>query len=373
VEQGGSEATQREQFRRALTSLQRLNLVALIAAIPFIGVVHRWIGMTAIPFACWLVLSMSVNRWQAYSVRRSLRRVNGPWDVVQRDIRVFDGLSFLVSLFFACPSIVAIAVDAPDEKWLLACMCVLGTVGANIGIGYGRIASFHIAILPMAASVGISAILYGGQLGLVVFIGSTIFGIATVMTNDQFCRIVRESISLRLQLEAANVELVDKAETDELTQLPNRIALKAEFERQTSDTRAVTGWVLFLDLDGFKEINDVYGHETGDLVLQTVADRLRTNLRPGDRAFRLGGDEFLVVVDKVHGHHQISARLQQAIGAPMELGDVTISVGVSIGAAPVGERTLPEAIAEADRLMYSEKATARSRRVQERTPTVALP
>jgi diguanylate cyclase (GGDEF)-like protein len=369
----GSEEIQREQFRRALISLRRLNLIALVAAIPFLAAVLYWLEVPPLPFAGWVLFAITTNRYQALFSRQALTRLAGPWDKLQLDLRRSDVVGVLVSFTYATPALAALAVNAPVDKWLMASMCVLGTIGANVGIGYGRASSFHLAAFPMAGSVLVSACVRGGELGVVVVIGTTIFGIATVMTNDQFCDVVRESIALRLQLESANLELLGKAETDELTQLPNRIALKSEYER-AADISGQTGAVLFLDLDGFKEINDVHGHETGDLVLQTVANRLRTNLRPGDRAFRLGGDEFLVMVNSSQASQQIAVRLQEAIAMPMQLGDLTLEVGVSIGVAVVDRSaTLAEAIAEADRLMYLEKAAARSSREQHRIPTIALP
>ncbi|WP_216898134.1 sensor domain-containing diguanylate cyclase [Nocardia alni] len=135
------------------------------------------------------------------------------------------------------------------------------------------------------------------------------------------------------------------AHHDNLTGLPNRVLF---FDRLAHATPP-TG-LCYLDLDGFKEINDEYGHTVGDQVLRAVGERLRAAAEPG-LAARLGGDEFIVLVENCTDDDRLltqSDRLLAALAEPIVVAGQSISVGASIGTARVTER--PEAI---DDLMHS--------------------
>ena len=141
------------------------------------------------------------------------------------------------------------------------------------------------------------------------------------------------------------------ASHDPLTGLLNRNGLLAGAD----DVEAV----LFLDLDGFKLVNDTLGHGVGDEVLVRVADRIRRLVRVGDDVVRLGGDEFAVIIRNPLSSaalQALSARIETSIAAPYRIGGVTATVGVSIGQARVGAAgSLPELLDAADALMYRAK------------------
>jgi diguanylate cyclase (GGDEF)-like protein len=151
----------------------------------------------------------------------------------------------------------------------------------------------------------------------------------------------RQRLALTLAAKAAQYEtelqhLSGLALHDALTGLPNRVLLDDRLRHALSARTRRGGHVgvLFLDLDGFKAVNDGYGHAVGDEVLATVASRLRTGVRAGDTPARLSGDEFVVVcegVDDVLALHRAAARLEAAITAPIVLADRTICLGVSVG------------------------------------------
>ncbi|MFE6925500.1 diguanylate cyclase domain-containing protein [Nocardia sp. NPDC057663] len=150
------------------------------------------------------------------------------------------------------------------------------------------------------------------------------------------------------------------ANHDALTGLPNRPHL---FSR-LADAEPPIG-VCYLDLDGFKEINDLWGHTVGDRVLRVVADRMRDGVRPLDAmAARIGGDEFLVLVEECSGEAQLAELaddLVSALTAPLEVDGHMLAVGVSIGAAYFDELpgTVDELVHEADSAMYRNKHDAR--------------
>jgi len=123
---------------------------------------------------------------------------------------------------------------------------------------------------------------------------------------------------------------------DPLTGLPNRVLLVDRLRHALASQRRRGSrvGVLFLDLDGFKAVNDVHGHAVGDEVLATIAARLRNAVRAGDTPARLGGDEFVIVCEGVVDDAALvvaAQRLEGAVCAPIVLGDITIRLGASIG------------------------------------------
>jgi diguanylate cyclase (GGDEF)-like protein len=118
--------------------------------------------------------------------------------------------------------------------------------------------------------------------------------------------------------------------------------------------------LLFIDLDGFKAINDSLGHEAGDKLLAAVARRLSLNLRAEDTLARIGGDEFLAILSGTQSSEEtvaVAAKLQRLVGEPVEYRDQDIVVGCSIGAAFAADNrlTAEEMIRSADAAMYEAK------------------
>jgi diguanylate cyclase (GGDEF)-like protein len=165
---------------------------------------------------------------------------------------------------------------------------------------------------------------------------------------------------------ALSLEVVHTAEHDSLTGLPNRVLLhdrvgQALAVASRNKKRAA---ILFLDLDGFKHINDSLGHSTGDKLLRSIADRLSACVRSGDTVSRQGGDEFVVLlfeVDKPEAAAVIAKRMLEAVCAPHAIeGDVlhiTTSIGLSI--FPDDGLTADTLIKNADTAMYQAKEMGR--------------
>ena len=149
---------------------------------------------------------------------------------------------------------------------------------------------------------------------------------------------------------------------DPLTGLANRTLLRDRLQHSLERTRRGGGMVavVYLDLDDFKQVNDRLGHPAGDRLLQLVATRLQSLLRPEDTLARLGGDEFVVVSDRVpslDAAMAIAHRLERALTPPFEFDAARVLVTASIGVA-VGEAgtDADHVLAHADRAMYSAKA-----------------
>lgn len=161
-----------------------------------------------------------------------------------------------------------------------------------------------------------------------------------------------------------------EAHHDELTGLPNRrlLAERAAAALATSELRRVSCAVLAIDLDGFKEINDRHGHETGDRMLREVAARLTRVMRPQDTVARRGGDEFAVLVPDVGSMtevEKISERLLGAIGQPASFPDgpaeLRVSASIGIALAPEQGRDLERLLQLADLAMYDAKLKGKDR------------
>jgi diguanylate cyclase (GGDEF)-like protein/PAS domain S-box-containing protein len=174
-----------------------------------------------------------------------------------------------------------------------------------------------------------------------------------------------EDASDRFEVE---VRLTHQATHDELTGLPNRALLEDRLSqactRRRRDEHDVSA--LFLDLDGFKSINDHLGHHAGDEVLRIVADRLRQVTRPEDTLARLGGDEFVVVLDGLDAPaaNEAARRIQMAVSQPAVVAGRRISVVASIGVATAGPRDVAsDVLARADADMYARKRGYGERRM----------
>jgi diguanylate cyclase len=156
------------------------------------------------------------------------------------------------------------------------------------------------------------------------------------------------------------------AVTDPLTGLSNRALISerlAEMTRQPLREGRHSA-VLLIDLDRFKPINDVYGHEAGDAVLKAVAAAMRSVIRSGDTAGRLGGDEFAVVLPALPSREaaeSVAQRLVDALRTPVIFGEVLLSVEASIGVAFRDETALDteRLLAHADAAMYAVKRSGR--------------
>ena len=175
--------------------------------------------------------------------------------------------------------------------------------------------------------------------------------------------------SMLVQLQAridAEQRTLYNANHDELTGLPNRRALLAELKTRLENRRASA--VMVIDLDRFKIMNDYLGHGSGDRLLVTIADRIRTSIRMNDFAARLGGDEFVFIVDKAKSEMEVLAtayRILDIIAQPVVIAGQEVSHTASIGIAIAipGESSGLDLLGFADVAMYAAKARGRNQAV----------
>ncbi len=170
------------------------------------------------------------------------------------------------------------------------------------------------------------------------------------------------------EIEKKNRELQLLASSDHLTGLPNRMALfelvDKELSRAGRNGKKV-GIILF-DLDNFKQINDTYGHDSGDLVLREVSRRLSEGLRKGDTIFRLGGDEFTVIVPDIaeSGNlNRVAEKILSLLNHPVEMSGIRCQMSCSLGISqyPEDGDTVNILLKNADIALYEAKNQGRNR------------
>lgn len=167
---------------------------------------------------------------------------------------------------------------------------------------------------------------------------------------------------------AAEEQIRHLAQHDALTGLPNRVLLGDRLQQAIGQAARSERHValLFMDLDHFKEVNDVHGHHVGDLLLRQAAERIRHTLRGSDTVSRLGGDEFIVLLPDLHRSEEalgIGESLRRALSQPFELEGLSLQLSASIGVAsyPDDSADIEDLMRCADLAMYEAKAGGRNR------------
>lgn len=178
-----------------------------------------------------------------------------------------------------------------------------------------------------------------------------------------------EHATLRARAEASEARYRQLATQDQLTGIANRSSLIDDLDLEVGAGRGRRGRLralAFLDLDGFKEINDRHSHSAGDHVLRVVAGRLQSRLRPGDQVARWGGDEFLVLLRDLESERDavlVVERLAASVAEPIPYGGHELRLTASVGVAlldPGEELDLDDLVRRADAAMYRVKRAGRN-------------
>jgi diguanylate cyclase (GGDEF)-like protein len=170
-------------------------------------------------------------------------------------------------------------------------------------------------------------------------------------------------------LKAHEEELHHIAHYDALTNLPNRVLLADRLRQGMAQEqrRGKKLAVVFLDLDGFKAVNDTHGHKAGDQLLITLTSRMKENLREGDTLARIGGDEFVAVLgdlEDIKDSVPMLTRLLSAASQPLMIGDAVLNVSASLGVTCYPQAQDVEAdqlLRQADQAMYQAKLAGKNR------------
>jgi diguanylate cyclase len=225
----------------------------------------------------------------------------------------------------------------------------------------------HLPYVPFGAALGTAVAAYfvqGGRVDGVLFL---LMIAMTVLILVRQLLALRDNRLLNQRLAEVVEDLRHRAYHDPLTGLPNRALLLDTLERRLEAGRPVA--LLYVDLDGFKPVNDTHGHEAGDRVLSTIAERLAGCAGPADLVARLGGDEFALLVPP-GAADRVAARVIAAVGVPVPVRGATVTVGASVGVArhPAGAGSgvgsgAGDLMRHADLAMYAAKLRGRNRAV----------
>jgi diguanylate cyclase (GGDEF)-like protein/PAS domain S-box-containing protein len=180
---------------------------------------------------------------------------------------------------------------------------------------------------------------------------------------------VRDASGRAHRMAGAQTDVTDRRAYDSLTGLPNRalfverVGYAAARARRRSEHRFA---LLFIDLDGFKAVNDTLGHPAGDQVLVAVARRLEACVRPGDVVARLGGDEYAVLlerIDQAAGATEVASRILVELRPPFPVSgrDVMVSASIGIAVSLTGREAVDDLLRDADTAMYRAKAAGKQR------------
>jgi diguanylate cyclase (GGDEF)-like protein len=307
-----------------------LGLVGLLLLLLFAGGARAW------------VLERKVRRQNAdaaYTERRRsriLEEINGSRPLAE----IIEQITELVSFKLR---------GAP-------CWCQIFD-GAKLGNCPSNVASFRIAEEPIPARSG-------PPLGMMY---AAFPSLAEPVANEMDTLSASASLAaLALETRRLYSDLLRRSEFDLLTDIHNRFSLERALNQQIDSARRDAGifGLVYIDLDEFKQVNDIYGHQAGDLYLQDVTTRMKRNLRSCDMLARLGGDEFAVLLPNVHNRAEVAdvaLRLERCLDGPFAVDGYIIHGSASVGFAlyPEDGSTRDGLLSAADAAMYVNKRMRR--------------
>jgi diguanylate cyclase (GGDEF)-like protein/PAS domain S-box-containing protein len=317
-----------------------------------------------------------------FATQHPLRFSTEAWGV-RRDGSEFVGeMSWGIVETAAGPLLLAIGRDVSERRAADARLRAVAAMGERALAGADPAELAADAVELMRASlpvVGVEVRLDGGEslawgeprakegLRLPIGPGDVLLVAPDRKLTDQeasFVHAVANTLATALARRRGEERVRHEAVHDPLTGVANRTLLRDRLEHalaRSQRTGAAIG-VMFIDLDNFKQVNDAFGHATGDAVLVEVGRRLGMAVRPADTVARVGGDEFVVVCEEVDRKSALALgrRLQEAIRPPIVVGGVKHELSASVGIA-VGHTDPDALLGDADVAVYRAKAGGRGR------------
>ncbi|MFD1252326.1 putative diguanylate cyclase YcdT [Devosia equisanguinis] len=271
-------------------------------------------------------------------------------------------------------------IAAVSDRLGQAYAVIAGAVQADYDNAVGWSES---ATIIFAVSLGLSLLAMIGGVALVGLIMSRsvdrlVDGAARFASGDrhhridisvppELSRVAQEFNRMIARIEASETALADLARVDELTQLHNRRAFDEALARAHASYLRGSGsaTLVTLDIDHFKQINDTHGHAAGDAVLRAFANTVRKSLRTSDQLYRIGGEEFAIILSQTEPEMAIDLanRIREAVAAqPIAYRDQDIAITISLGLASLADGANPAEIVEAaDAALYRAKSGGRNR------------
>ncbi len=256
-----------------------------------------------------------------------------------------------------------LSVDPANTEYRWIALCFMFAISAGALGGISGTTQLTLSVLVPMWTIGSLAMLVAGQ--WVLALAMICFLTIVVRDNRSATKLLVELIRLRVESAALAASSEWEATHDPLTGLPNRAGLDA-LARPMPDAGTITA--MFVDLDHFKEVNDRFGHLVGDLVLTEAAARLRAAVRDDDVVGRLGGDEFLVLLQRdidAEASASLADRVIADLEAPFTVGDHDVYVSASIGITrvPAGQTDVNRLVHQSDKALYHAKRNGRRQAV----------
>jgi len=248
-------------------------------------------------------------------------------------------------------------------------MLLLAKFGSAIALGLG-ISGMHYTAMAAASyspdsichAIGSGTSVDNFSIAAIIAIIIVAILIMTLITSALDGHHASENAIIAEELQAANEKLINIAMHDQLTKLPSRRLLedRVEIAINRSDRNNKSFALLMIDLDKFKPVNDKYGHHVGDEILISVAKRLLLCIRKEDTASRIGGDEFVILLNELASEKDaqwVSKKIIETISQPYEMEDIEIDISCSIGISfyPQNGKDLITLMKQADIAMYQSK------------------
>jgi diguanylate cyclase (GGDEF)-like protein len=352
-------------------SLQRqVPLLYLSALCSFVGLHLATQGeLLSRSTPAWVAVMMLLVRMVHWARRRS---VHLTVQAIERELRITFVFAAFFSLFFSAWALYLFSDSSTDKSFIL----LFGSLAA-VGCAYGLSSFAKAARLPLyllGVPLGLRAVLTG-ELNLIgagitlIVIVLLVARVLTVHNQDlsQLSASRSQTAAEReraLEAEEAAKQEKEKATliagTDYLTGLPNRRAFMNRLSEELANPSRQVGALAVIDLDGFKPINDSFGHGLGDVILKLVAERFQASLRAGDLCARIGGDEFGLLFSRCPSPAQakkIADRLCAALDQPLSVDGRDFKLAATCGVTVLTEQDQDssQAIARADTALYKAK------------------
>jgi diguanylate cyclase (GGDEF)-like protein len=244
-------------------------------------------------------------------------------------------------------------LDAPEAHMLIICLLVGYCAGVATGTGLRPLIAIPSMMLAILPPVSVAAFRLEP-----LYLGMSLLSLAFLAGGTQSVLVRVKSVTAEVAKQLAAGEL---ARRDSLTALPNRLALHERYEEgRNSRRRSGLTAVHYLDLDGFKPVNDRFGHAAGDDLLCAVAQRLIGCVRNDDIVARLGGDEFAILQFGLGSSSEaeiLAERVGAAVRQPFQIGKHVVQISASIGSITTDatHRKLQDLLGQADHELYSVK------------------
>ena len=393
---------QTEQLRIAYRQLPTAAVSTLVVAIPIVWLFQKFVSLKLL--LAWYVLLAIVNAFRLLSVR-GIKADNFDIHKISRYIFLYQLSAFLGGSTWAS---LALLIPIVDVQYQLVIMVMLmGVAGGALTSNSSLISAYHSYTMPIFAGIIAQAFIMANTIYYVVGIVTIVYATYMTLTSWKLSKSLYNSIvqhfmwqDTALELEKAhselNVELTERKKAEEdlkdtqvelknairhlehvsaidaLTGIANRRSFDAALAREWSRARRENRHIalLMIDVDYFKEFNDIYGHPAGDEALKAIARVLRTySKRAGDLSARYGGEEFALILSDA-GQEYIEdlceVLLEDISNLDIEHSGsaasttLSISVGAAIVDSPTSDDYSP-IINAADKLLYEAKQTGRNR------------